>query len=86
MSVISKLMASAQAALSDARVSATIGTGTTGFSFAQMMGWLQTNIGLMGAVAGVALTMVTIWVQVLNARKASAELEMLRRKLDQKVV
>ncbi len=83
MSVIGKLMTSAQTTLGDARVAATIGTGTTGFSFAQMMGWLQTNIGFMGAVAGVALTVVTIWVQVLNARKANAELELLRRQLSE---
>ena len=83
MSVISKLMASAQTALGDARVAATIGTGTTGLSVAQVMGWLQSNIGFMGAIAGVGLTLVTIWVQVLNARKASAELEILRRQLSE---
>lgn len=83
MSVISKLVASAQTTLGDARTAATIGAGTTGMSVAQMMGWLQANIGFIGAVAGVALTLATIWVQVLNARKANAELELLRRKLDQ---
>jgi hypothetical protein len=83
MSVISKLMASAQTTLGDTRVAAAIGTSTTGFSLAQVMGWLQTNIGFMGAVAGVALTVVTIWVQVLNARKANAELELLRRQLSE---
>ena len=46
------------------------------------MGWLQSNIGFMGAIAGVGLTLVTIWVQVLNARKASAELELLKRQLE----
>lgn len=83
MSVISKLMTSAQTTLGDARVAATIGAGTTGLSFAQVMGWLQSNIGFMGAIAGVVLTAVTIWVQVLNARKASAELELLRRQLEE---
>lgn len=82
MSVINKLMASAQTTLGDARVAATIGTSTTGLSVAQVMGWLQSNIGFMGAVAGVLLTLVTIWVQVLNARKASAELELLKRQLE----
>jgi len=82
MSVISKLMASAQTTLGDARVAATIGTSTTGLSVAQVMGWLQSNIGFVGAVAGVGLTLVTIWVQVLNARKASAELELLKRQLE----
>lgn len=82
MSVINKLMTSAQMTLGDARVAATIGTSTTGLSVAQVMGWLQSNIGFMGAVAGVLLTLVTIWVQVLNARKASAELELLKRQLE----
>ena len=82
MSVINKLMTSAQTTLGDARVAATIGTSTTGLSVAQVMGWLQSNIGFMGAIAGVCLTLVTIWVQVLNARKASAELELLRRQLE----
>ena len=82
MSMINKLMASAQTTLGDARVAATIGTSTTGLSVAQVMGWLQSNIGFMGAVAGVGLTLVTIWVQVLNARKASAELELLKRQLE----
>ena len=82
MSVINKLMTSAQMTLGDARVAATIGTSTTGLSVAQVMGWLQSNIGFMGAIAGVCLTLVTIWVQVLNARKASAELELLKRQLE----
>lgn len=82
MSVINKLLTSAQTTLGDARVAATIGTSTTGLSVAQVMGWLQSNIGFMGAVAGVLLTLVTIWVQVLNARKASAELELLKRQLE----
>ena len=82
MSVINKLMTTTQAVLGDARVAATIGTSTTGLSLAQVMGWLQSNIGFMGAIAGVVLTAVTIWVQVLNARKASAELELLKRQLE----
>ena len=82
MSVINKLMTTTQAVLGDARVAATIGTSTTGLSVAQVMGWVQSNIGFMGAIAGVGLTLVTIWVQVLNARKASAELELLKRKLE----
>lgn len=83
MNVISKLMTSAQTTLGDARVAATIGTSTTGLSVAQVMGGLQSNIGFMGAIAGVVLTAVTIWVQVLNARKAGAELELLRRQLEE---
>ena len=80
--MINKLLTSAQTTLGDARVAATIGTSTTGLSVAQVMGWLQSNIGFVGAIAGVGLTLVTIWVQVLNARKASAELELLKRQLE----
>ena len=83
MSVIDKLLTSAQTTLGDARVAATIGTSTTGLSVAQVMGWLQSNVGFMGAIAGVVLTAATIWAQVINIRKGSAELELLRRKLDQ---
>lgn len=83
MIVISKMMASAQTTLGDARAAATIGAGTTGMSVAQMMGWVQDNIGYIGTVAGVILTIVTIWAQVINIRKGNAELELLRRKLDQ---
>ena len=82
MSVIDKLIAWVQTVLGDARAAATIGASTTGMSVAQMMGWLQANIGFIGAVAGVALTLATIWVQVLNARKANAELELLKRQLE----
>lgn len=80
MSVISKLLTSAQTTLGDARTAATIGAGTTGMSVAQMMGWLQANIGFIGAVAGIALTLVTIWVQVSNARRGHAEYAMAREK------
>jgi ABC-type proline/glycine betaine transport system permease subunit len=72
MSVISKLSLSAQTTLGDARVAATIGAGTTGLSFAQVMGWLQSNIGFIGAIAGVVLTAVTIWVQVSVGRREYA--------------
>lgn len=80
MSVISKLVASAQTTLGDARVAATIGTSTTGLSVAQVMGWLQSNIGLIGSFAGVGLTLVTIWVQVSNARRGHAEYAIDREK------
>lgn len=83
MIVISKMMASAQTTLGDARAAATIGAGTTGMSVAQMMGLVQDNIGYIGTVAGLVLTIVTIWAQVINIRKGNAELELLRRKLDQ---
>lgn len=83
MSVISKLVASAQTTLGDARVASAVVTGNTGFSLAWVMGWVQDNIGYIGTVAGVFLTIVTIWAQVINIRKGNAELELLRRKLDQ---
>ena len=82
MIVISKMMASAQTTLGDARAAATIGAGTTGMSVAQMMGWVQDNIVYIGTVAGVVLTIVTIWAQVINIRKGNAELEILRRQLE----
>lgn len=82
MSVISKLLTSAQATLGDARVASAVVTGNTGFSLAWVMGWVQDNIGYIGTVAGVILTIVTIWAQVINIRKGNAELEILRRQLE----
>ena len=86
MSVISKLMTSAQTTLGDARGASAVVTGNTGFSFAWVMGWVQDNIGYIGyigTVAGGILTIVTIWAQVVNIRKGNAELELLRRQLEE---
>lgn len=83
MSVINKLLLSTQTTLGDARAAAVIGTGTTGLSFAQVMGWLQANIGFIGLLSGVILTIVTIWAQVINIKKGNAELELLRRQLEE---
>lgn len=82
MSVISKLIASTQIALSDAKTAGVVATSTMGFSVAQLMGWLQSNIGFIGALMGIVLTAVTIKVQWANGRKAELELELLRRQLD----
>ena len=80
MSVINKLLLSTQTTLGDARAAAVIGTGTTGLSFAQVMGWLQANIGFIGLLSGVALTLVTIWVQVSSNRRGNAEYADAREK------
>lgn len=80
MSVISKLAISIQTALGDARTAGTIAAGTTGLSFAQVMGWLQANIGFIGMLSGVALTMVTIWVQVSSNRRGHAEYALAKEK------
>jgi hypothetical protein len=82
MSVISKMMVSMQVALGDAKTAGVVATGTMGFSVAQLMGWLQANVGFIGAVMGIILTAVTIRVQWANGRKAELELEILRRQLD----
>jgi len=97
MSVIERMSASIQTTLSDARVSAAIGGGTYGISMAQVMGWIQSNIGIIGTMAGVLLTIATLWVQIINGRRQLAgikndaldrekreiELELLRRKLEE---
>lgn len=81
MSATSKLLVSIQTALSDARTATTIGAGTaSGFSFAQVMGWLQSNVGFIGAILGIILTIVTIWVQLTKGR---LEIELLKRQLGQ---
>lgn len=78
---MAKAVASAQAAMADAKSASTIATVTTGISLAQIMGWLQGNVGFIGALMGIVLTAVTIKVQWTNGRKAEIELEILRRKL-----
>jgi hypothetical protein len=96
MSVIGKMSMSIQAVLSDARASAAIGAGTYGISMAQVMGWIQSNIGFIGTLAGIVLTIATLWVQIINGRRQLAgreidaldkkkrelETELLRRQLD----
>ena len=81
LGLIGRLSAATQATLSDAKAASTIATGTMGVSLAQVMGWLQGNVGLIGALLGIVLTAVTIKVQWANGRKAELELEILRRKL-----
>lgn len=66
---------SVQAILSDARASAAIGAGTYGISMAQVMGWIQSNIGFIGTLAGIVLTIATLWVQIINGRRQLAGLE-----------
>lgn len=75
MSVIGKMSMSVQAILSDARASAAIGAGTYGISMAQVMGWIQSSIGLIGTLAGIMLTIATLWVQIINGRRQLAGLE-----------
>lgn len=75
MSVIERMSVSIQATLSDARASAAIGAGTYGISMAQVMGWIQSNIGLIGTLAGIMLTIATLWVQIINGRRQLAGIE-----------
>lgn len=75
MSVIERMSVSIQATLSDARASAAIGAGTYGISMAQVMGWIQSNIGLIGTLAGILLTIATLWVQIINGRRQLAGIE-----------
>ena len=81
LGLIGRVSAATHAALGDAKAASTIATGTMGISLAQVMGWLQGNVGLIGALLGIVLTIVTIKVQWANGRKAELELEILRRKL-----
>ncbi len=81
MSVIGKLSLSVQTTLGDARAASAVLVGNGSFNLAWAYGWFQSNIGFIGAVLGLVLTVVTIYAQIMSARKASAELEILRRKL-----
>lgn len=75
MSVIERMSVSIQATLSDTRASAAIGAGTYGISMAQVMGWIQSNIGIIGTLAGILLTIATLWVQIINGRRQLAGIE-----------
>ena len=95
LSLLGRLQAVTHQVLADAKTSTTIATGTLGISFAQVMGWVQANIGFVGTVIGITLTAITAWVQIrtgMNAiiegeinkiekEKAKIELEILRRQL-----
>ena len=81
LGLIGRLSTAAQTALGDAKAASTIATWTMGISLAQVMGWLQGNVGFIGALLGIVLTAVTIKVQWANGRKAELELEILRRQL-----
>jgi uncharacterized membrane protein YkgB len=79
-SAVEKVSNSVQVALSDARVAGSVGVGTAGISLAQVLGWFESHVGLIGAVLGMALTLVTIKVQMISARKLELEMELMKRR------
>ena len=81
MSVSVGLLAKTQVVLSDARTAGVVASGSIGVGVADIMGFLQSNVGFVGSVCGICLTLVTIKVQWANGKKAELELEKLRREL-----
>ena len=81
MSVSVGLLAKTQVVLSDARAAVVVASGSIGIGVADIMGFLQNNVGFVGSICGICLTLVTIKVQWTNGKKAELELERLRREL-----
>ena len=81
MSVSVGLLAKTQVVLSDARTAGVVASGSIGIGVADIMGFLQNNVGFVGSICGICLTLVTIKVQWTNGKKAELELERLRREL-----
>lgn len=77
-------MARMQTTLSDIRAAGAVIVGSTGVGLAELMGWLQSNIGFIGSVCGVALALVTIWAQSIAGRKALLEYRILQENRESK--
>ena len=80
MGVSVGLLAKAQVVLSDARAAGVVASGSIGIGIADVMGFLQNNVGFIGSLCGICLTLVTIKVQWTLGKKA--ELELQRLKMD----
>ena len=80
MSVSVGLLAKTQVVLSDARAAGVVASGSIGIGIADVMGFLQNNVGFIGSLCGICLTLVTIKVQWTLGKKA--ELELQRLKMD----
>ena len=81
MSVSVGLLAKAQVVLSDARTAGVVASGSIGIGVADIMGFLQNNVGFVGSICGIFLTLVTIKVQWTNGKKAELELRRLQQEL-----
>lgn len=81
MSVSVGLLAKAQVVLSDARVAGVVASGSIGIGVADIMGFLQNNIGFVGSICSICLMLVTIKVQWTNGKKAELELRRLQQEL-----
>lgn len=83
MSVSVGLLAKSQVVLSDARAAGVVASGSIGIGVADIMGFLQNNVGFVGSICGICLTLVTIKVQWTNGKKAELELRKLQRELNE---
>ena len=81
MSVSAGLLAKTQVVLSDARAAGVVASGSIGIGLADVMGFLQNNVGFVGSICGICLTLVTIKVQWTNGKKAELELRRLQQEL-----
>ena len=68
--------------LADVRAAMAVVIGSTSIGLAELMGWLQSNIGFIGSACGVLLAIITMWVQLVVGRKALLEYRIMRRNND----
>lgn len=68
--------------LADVRAAIAVVIGSTSIGLAELMGWLQSNIGFIGSVCGVLLAIITMWVQLVVGRKALLEYRIMRSNND----
>ena len=80
MSIVG-LLGKTQVILSDARAAGAIASGSIGVSYANVVGWLNGNVGLIASLLGIVLTLVTIRVQWTNGKKAELELRRLQKEM-----
>ena len=81
MSVSVGLLAKTQVVLSDARTAGVVASGSIGIGLADVMGFLQDNVGFVGSICGICLTLVTIKIEWTNGKKAELELRRLQQEL-----
>ena len=82
MSVV-MLLGRANVVLSDARAAGVVASSSIGISYANVVGWLNGNVGMIASLLGIVLTLVTIKVQWTNGKKAELELKRLQMEMDE---
>jgi len=65
--------------LTSPKVAAGVATATTGTGLGTFLEAIPNDIGKLATLVGIVLSVVLIYVHVLNVRKVKIEIEILRR-------